>query len=101
MKRENVETLSAVKIKINERRQHQQRSEQGVEKKLNRSVYTIRPTPHTDDQIHRDQGRFKKHVEQNRVQRRKRAVDQTGHDQKCGKILGDIFFDDLPSSDHD
>ena len=80
MKSENVKTLPALEVQINKRREHQQRAKQGVEEKFDRRVNTIRPTPNADDQIHRDQRRLKKHVEQNRVQRGKGAVDQARHD---------------------
>ena len=58
-------------------------------------------TPDTDNQIHRDQRSFKKHVEQNAVKRTENTVKQTRHDQECGVVLCHLELNHLPASQHD
>ena len=89
-------------VEVDERDQHQQRAQQRVEEELDRGVDAVRATPDADDQVHRDQHRLEEHVEQDRVLRGERAVDESRHDQECRHVLRDAHRDDAPSRpDHE
>ena len=49
---EDIET-ARLEIQINQRHQHQQRTEKGVQKKLDRCIHAARSTPDTNDDEHR------------------------------------------------
>ena len=79
---EYLEAAAGLVVEIDQRHQHQQRTEQGVEEELDRRIHAIRAAPHADDQEHRDQHRFPEHIEQDRIQRGEHADHDAGHDQE-------------------
>ena len=63
----------AGKVKHQNCQQHEHTAQQGIEEKLNRSVFAARPTPDTNQEIHRQQHHFPKHIEEKKVERHKYA----------------------------
>ena len=89
-------------VQVNQRDQHQQGAEQGVQEKLESGVDLVWAAPDADDQVHRDQGGLKKDVEQDAVQSTEHANHQTRQNQESGHVLVHFAGDDLPArNDHD
>ncbi|OIQ72207.1 hypothetical protein GALL_461710 [mine drainage metagenome] len=63
----DVEAAARLQVEINERHQHEQRAQQGVEEELECRVDPPWPTPDPDDQVHGNQRGLEKHIEQHRV----------------------------------
>ena len=59
--------MEVVKIKKQNRKQHQHRAEQCIEKKLDRGVELARPTPDSDQQVHGNQHGFPEDEEQEEI----------------------------------
>ena len=93
------ETAAGSRVQVNECHQHQQRSQQRVQKEFDCRIHAIGAAPNADDQEHRDQRGFPEHVEQNRIERGKHTVDDAGHDQQRTHILRHPVADHLPSGD--
>ena len=87
-------------VEVNQGHQHQQRAEQGVEEKLKSSVDFVRATPNANDEVHRDQGGFKEHIEQHGILGGENPHHQATEDQKSPHVLVDTFGDDFPSRQH-
>jgi hypothetical protein len=51
-----------------ERHQHEDRAEQGVEEELDAGVVAARATPHPDHEEHRDQGQLEEDEEQDQIE---------------------------------
>ena len=96
----NREAAAGLVRQIHQTHQHQQRAEQGIEKQFHRSIYTARATPHTDDQVQRNQHAFEEYVKQNRILRGKRTVNQAGHNQESGHVLRGAFLNHFPTGQH-
>ena len=75
MPRRNIKTATRLVVQKDERNQHQQRAEQRVQEKLEGRVNLVRPAPDTNDQVHRNQGCLKKHIEQQAVE----CAEHTNH----------------------
>ena len=89
-----------LRAQINQRNQHQQRTGQRVQEQLHGGIHAPRAAPHTNNQVQRNQHAFKEHIKQNRVPRRKRAVNQTRHDKEGRHILRRAFLNHLPACQH-
>jgi hypothetical protein len=87
-------------VQVEERDQHQHRTEERVEKELDGRVDALRPAPHADDDEHRDEQRLPEDIEQHRVQRCERPDHQPLEDQECSHVLRGAILDDLPARDH-
>ena len=96
----DIETAAGLKIQVDHRHQHQQRSGERVEEELERGIHPVRPAPHADNQVQRDQHAFEEHVEQDAVKRSEHAVDKAGHDEKSRHVLRHLVLDHLPAGDH-
>ena len=88
-------------VEVDERDQHQQRAQQRVQEELDRRVDAPLAAPDPDDEVHRDQHRLEEHVEQDRVERCERAVDEPRHDQERRVVLRDAHLDHFPARPHD
>ena len=82
---------------INQRNQHQQRTEQRVKKQFHRGIHSALPAPHTNNQIQRNQHAFKEGVKQNGILRGKRAVNQPAHYQERRHVLRGAFLYHFPA----
>ena len=100
MEVQNLEAAAGLVIQVQQRNQHQQRTEQRVQEELDRRIDAVRAAPHADDEEHRDQHGFPEHIEQHGIQRRKHAIDQAGHDQEGRHVLRHAFLDHFPAGDH-
>ncbi len=97
----DLEVAAADVEQVQQRNQHQQRAEHRVQEELDRRIHAIGPAPGADDQVHRDQHRLEKEIEQHAVERGKHAVDEARLDQERGVILARALVDDDPSGDDD
>ena len=95
-----VEASCRLVVQEDQRDQHQQRAEQGVQKELERCVNLVRPAPDADDQVHRNQRGFKEHVEQHAVDGAEHADHQAAEDQESAHVLVHALGDHLPGRDH-
>ena len=66
MQIENRKTAALV-IHVDQCHQHQYRTDEGIEEELQRRIDTIRTTPDTDNQEHRNQHRFEEDIEHDRI----------------------------------
>ncbi len=88
---------AGIPIERHDRKQHQHRAEEGVEKELEARIDPARAAPHTDDEEHRDQAAFEEQVEQGQIKRRKGADHQGLQHQKRDHVLLDAPLDRLPA----
>ena len=100
MPRGDIKTSVGLDVQINQRHQCQQRSQQGVEEKLERRINFVRTAPNTNDQIHGDQGGFEKYVKQQAIQGTKDANHQARENQKRSHVLVHFAGDHFPSGNH-
>ena len=84
---------------VDHRDEHQHRAEQRVEEEFVAGVDAPRPAPDPDDQEHRDQPGFEKHIEQEDVARRKGADHQRFHDQERRHIFGNALLNAFPTGE--
>jgi hypothetical protein len=96
----NLETAARLVVQIQNCNQHQQRTEQGIQEKLDCCVHTVRPAPYADGKEHRDQHGFPEHVEKHCVERCEYAIHQAGHDEKRRHVLRDFLLDHFPASEN-
>ena len=88
-------------MQIDQRDQHEDRAEEGIDEELQRRVDAARAAPDTDDDEHRDQHRLEEYVEQQRVSRRKDA-DQHALKHEHGRhVLRDALVDRTPRTNDD
>ena len=99
MEIENAET-ARLQVHVDQRDQHEHRTEEGVEEELDGGVDAVRSAPDTDNQEHRYQHRFPEDVEQHRIQCGEHAVHQAFHDQEGGHVLRRLVLDHLPAGQH-
>ena len=90
-----------VNVQIDQGHQHQQRTHQGVEEKLEGRINFIGATPDTDDEIHRDQCGLKKYIKQHAIERAKHANHQAAQNQKRAHVLVDTARNRFPAGDYD
>ena len=95
------EAATACTVEIQQRDQHQERTEQRVEEEFHRSVDAVGAAPDADNEEHRDQRRLEEHVEQQRVGRGEHAVHQAGHHEERRHVLRDALLDHAPAGEHD
>src|SRR5581483_2444413 len=69
LERKTPELLVVLKIERQYAEQHQDRSGQRVQEKLDRGVELSRPAPHADDEIHGDEDHFPEHKKQKEIER--------------------------------
>ena len=86
---------------VDQGHQHEHRTEEGIQEKLERGIDAARSTPYPDDQEHRDQHRLPEHVEQGCIQCGKYPDHQAFHDQKRGHVLRGLILNHFPAGDHD
>ena len=96
----DVETAARLEVEIDDRHQCEQRAQQGVEEELERRVDAVLPTPHADDDEHRNQGGLEKHVKQRAVEGREHPDHEPGQDEKRSHVLRHPGLDHLPSGQH-
>ena len=96
-----VKTAAGLDIQEDQRHQHQQRAEQCVEEKLESCVNLVGAAPDADDEVHRDQGGFKEHEEQQAVERGKHADHQPAQNHEGAHVLVDTARDGFPAGNHD
>ena len=72
---------AGLQVQIHEARQHQQRADHGVEKKLERNGYPPHPAPGPGQEINRNQGHLPEEVKQERIQGHKHAQQPGLHEQ--------------------
>ena len=94
-----VEAATGLGVEEDQRDQHQQGAEQCVQEELERGVNLVGAAPDADDQVHRDQGGFEEHVEQQAVERAKHADHQATEDQEGTHVLVHALRDDFPPGD--
>ena len=90
-----------LQVQVNQRNQHQQRADEGIEEELDGGVHPARSAPHADDDEHRQQHRFPKHVEEHTVERREHPDHQAFEDQERRHVLRHALLDVLPAGNHD
>ncbi len=73
---------AGIPVQRHDRQQHQDRAQQRVEEKLEGGIDPARPTPHSDDQEHRDQAAFEEQIEQHEIERAEGADHQRFQEQK-------------------
>ncbi len=95
----NQET-AGLEIQVQQRHQHEHRTEKGVQKELERGIDPARSTPDADNQEHRDQHRFPEDIEQRRIQRREHADHQPFHEQERRHVLRHPILDHFPAGQH-
>ena len=101
MHREDRETPALV-IEVQERDQHEDRSQEGVKEELDRGVDALLAAPYPDDEKHRDQHRLPEDIEQDRIEGREDPVHEPLQDQERGHILGQAVLDHLEArQDHE
>ncbi len=81
-------------------RQHQHRSQQGVEEELEGRIDPVLAAPDADDQEHRDQLAFEEDVEDHDIEGAEHPYDQSLQDQEGDHIFQDPGLDRLPAG-HD
>ena len=81
---QDVERVSSIKIQDEDGDQEQDAACEGVEKKLDGGIQPIRSSPDTDQEIHRNQHGFPKHIEQDEIQRDKDADHGAFHHEQHG-----------------
>ena len=77
--------------------QQQYRAEQRIEEELEGCINTVFAAPDTDDQIHRDQHRFKEDVEQHQIQRQEHAEHHGLQQHERHHIFAHTLLDRLPA----
>ena len=100
MPRGDVKATTRHVVQIDQRDQHQQRTEQRVEEKLEGCVDLVRTAPDTNDEIHRDQRGLEEHIEQHAVECREDTDHQSRQDQEGPHVLVHTLGDRLPGSNH-
>ncbi len=76
--------------------QHQYRTGQCVQEKLNRRVEFPRPAPHADDEVHRHQHQFPENVEQEEIERDEYADHSRLQQQEHGVVFLHPLVDGFP-----
>jgi hypothetical protein len=82
-----------VRVDRHDGEQHQHRSGQRVEEKLERRIVAPRSAPDTNDQEHRDQRAFEEQVEQHQVERAEHADHQRFEHQERDHVFLDALGD--------
>ena len=81
------------RVEVEDRHQHEQRSDHGVEDELDRRVDAPVPAPDPDDEVHRDQHHLPHHVEEEQVEGQERAqhahLEHEERDQELLDLLAD------------
>ena len=96
----DIEAACRLVVQVDQRDQHQQRAQQRVQEKLERSIDLVRPTPDTDDEIHRNQRGFEEHIEQHSIESRKNTDHQARQNQEGPHVLVHPHRDRLPGGNH-
>lgn len=96
---EDVEA-ARLKVHVDQRDQHEDRAEEGIEEELDGGVDPVRSAPDTDDEKHRDQHRLPVDIEEHRVQGREDTHHHPLHDEKGGHVLRRTVLDHLPTGDN-
>ena len=76
-----------------DRHQHQQRPDQGVQDELDRGVDPVRAAPDPDDQVHRDEDDLPEDVEQEQVEGHEHADQPDLEDEERDHVLLDPLLD--------
>ena len=88
-------------VEVENRQEHHQTTDHGVDEELECSVDPFSPSPDADDEIHGDQHRLVEEVEQNQVERDK-CPDHSGLQQQQGDVeLLDPIIDGFPGAQKD
>ena len=95
-----VKTAPGFRVQIDQCDQHQQRTQQRIEEKLECSVNLVGAAPNADDEIHRYQRRFKKDVKKQTVEGAKNTNHQPAQNHERTHVLIDALGDDLPAGNH-
>ncbi|MCG3118110.1 MAG: hypothetical protein ALAOOOJD_00244 [bacterium] len=93
--------FAVVEINKENRHQHQQAADHGINEKLQCGVNTARPAPHADDEIHRNEHRFPEKVEEQQVETGKHAHHAGFQQQHRNQIALDAFFNIIPGGEKD
>ena len=79
MHTQNVEGAT-FSVHIDQRDQHEHRTEKGIQEEFDRGIDATRTTPDTDNQEHWNKRGFEKHVEQDGIECRENTDHQARHD---------------------
>ncbi len=88
--------MATLKIQHQDRDQQQDAARKRVEEEFDRGIQAIRSSPDSDQEIHRDQHRFPKHVEQHEIERCEHADHGTFHDEQYGHETPEPGFNSIP-----
>src|SRR5260370_37546572 len=86
-KRENASERVVMEVEEQDAKKHQARAQQRIQKALDGSIEFARPTPDTDQQIHRHQHRFPENEEEEKVERHEDAEHPRLQHQKPDVIF--------------
>src|SRR3990172_9766392 len=100
MHSEDLET-AALAVEIQQGDQHEYRTQEGIEKELDRGIHPPRPAPYADDQEHRDQHGLPENIKEDGVQGGKGADHAAFQNEESRQVLGDSVFDHLPGGNDD
>ena len=81
---------------IDDAQQHQERAGDGEEEELDRRVDAVRPAPHADDQVHRQQRQLEEDVEEDEISGHEHADHRRFHDQEGDDVLLRMLVDRIP-----
>src|ERR1041384_7057089 len=92
---------SAGEINREQTQQHEHRTEQREEEKLDGGVFLFRAAPDANQEIHRDQRDFPEHVEQEKVERNKKTQHAGFQEKEPEEILLGAFVDAIGGDNGD
>jgi len=72
--------------------EHEYRTQQCVEEEFEARINTALAAPHTDDEEHRNEARFEKHIEKYKIKRREDANHECFKNKKRDHIFSDTFL---------
>src|SRR5690625_4881914 len=77
-----------VESKVEQGNQHNKRTDESIDKELDRSSNSVAPSPDTNQKVHGNQGELKKHIEDNQIQCSKDAQRSGLQNQEHGVEIG-------------
>jgi len=97
---QQIKTAARCGVQVNQGNEHQQRTQQRVQKELERRVDFVGTAPDANDEVHRYQGGFKEDIKQHTIQRTKDTDHETAQDQESAHVLVHPPRNDFPTGDH-
>ena len=85
-----------VEVKRQDSEQHQDGAGQRIEKELDGGIKLARPTPHANDEVHRNQHDFPEHVEEEEIERHENAEHPRLEQKEHGVVFLHALLDGCP-----